>query len=103
MKFVSKLSAALCIAAVAGMTFVLASTAAAQPPSDSTVRWRNILDQPQEWYGTAEAARIADNVCLYQNDNGGWAKNIDMARALSDADKDHLRATRNETETTIDN
>ena len=70
---------------------------------DRTVRWRSILDQPSEWYGTAEATRIADNVLLYQSDNGGWPKNVEMARVLSDDDKDHLRATRNDAETTIDN
>ena len=82
--------------------FILTSAANAQE-RDRTIRWRSILDQPSEWYGTAEATRIADNVLLYQNDNGGWPKNIEMARILTDDDKDHLRTTRNEAETTIDN
>ena len=40
---------------------------------------------------------------LYQNDNGGWPKNIDMARKLSDAEKAKLQKTHNEPETLIDN
>jgi PelA/Pel-15E family pectate lyase len=87
---------------VAQLTLVV-TIAWAQPPGDAAVRWRNILEQPSNWYATPDAARIADNVLLYQHDNGGWPKNIDMARTLSDADKEHLRATRNDAETTIDN
>jgi PelA/Pel-15E family pectate lyase len=90
------------VLALAAMTFAFAITAVARE-RDRTVRWRNILDQPTDWYGTAEAKRIADNVLLYQSDNGGWPKNVEMARVLFDDDKDHLLATRNEAETTIDN
>ena len=42
-------------------------------------RWRNILDNSQSFYGSPESIRIAENVLLYQNDNGGWPKNIEMA------------------------
>ena len=37
------------------------------------------------FYGSPDSIRVADNVLLYQNDNGGWPKNIDMARQLSDS------------------
>ena len=66
-------------------------------------RWRNILDNPDDWYGSAESVRVAENVLLYQNDNGGWPKNIEMSRKLSDNDKARLRATHNRSETIIDN
>ena len=66
-------------------------------------RWRNILDYPPEFYGSPESIRIAENVLLYQNDNGGWPKNIDMARKLSEADKSRLGQTHNQSETIIDN
>jgi PelA/Pel-15E family pectate lyase len=82
-------------------TLGLAASASAQ--DSPAIRWRNILDQPADWYGSDEARRIADNVLLYQNDSGGWPKNIDMARALSEEDKAQLRQTHGETETTIDN
>jgi PelA/Pel-15E family pectate lyase len=79
------------------MLFLVTAVSAHAQERDRTARWRSILDQPSEWYGSAE------NVFLYQHDNGGWPKNVEMARVLSDADKEHLRTTRNEAETTIDN
>jgi PelA/Pel-15E family pectate lyase len=103
MKSDARLFPVLGIASAIGVILALATIAFAQERSGSTVRWRNILEQPSQWYSTADAARIADNVLLYQHENGGWPKNIDMARTLSDADKEHLRATRNQAETTIDN
>lgn len=66
-------------------------------------RWRNILDYPEDFYGSDESIRVADNILLYQNDNGGWPKNIDMARTLSDRDKKKLHRERNRSETLIDN
>lgn len=56
-----------------------------------TVAWNAALRQAPAWYTGAEAVRIADNVLLYQHDNGGWPKNIDMARVLSDADEGRIR------------
>ncbi|MGD9633794.1 MAG: pectate lyase [Pirellulales bacterium] len=66
-------------------------------------RWRSILDYPNDFYGADESIRVAENVLLYQNDNGGWPKNIDMARPLSDGDRETLRRDRNRSETLIDN
>jgi PelA/Pel-15E family pectate lyase len=66
-------------------------------------RWRDILGVPADFYGTPESIRVAENVLLYQNDNGGWPKNIDMARKLNDSQKKKLAETRNKGETLIDN
>lgn len=66
-------------------------------------RWGSILDYPDDFYGSDESIRVADNVLLYQNENGGWPKNIDMARRLSDEDRAKLRRDRNKSETLIDN
>ena len=41
-------------------------------------RWNDVLKQPAEWYATAEARALADNVVLYQHATGGWPKNRDM-------------------------
>ena len=57
------------------------------------VSWKTILNQPLEWYKTAEAQRIAANVLLYQHPNGGWEKNLDMIAPPKSPPK----------ETTIDN
>jgi PelA/Pel-15E family pectate lyase len=67
------------------------------------VRWPNVFGRDDAWYAGDEAVRIADNLLLYQSSNGGWPKNIDMARTLSDAEKQRLARTRDEAETIIDN
>ncbi|MGI9036643.1 MAG: pectate lyase [Pyrinomonadaceae bacterium] len=72
-------------------------------PDFQTVAWKNILKQPKDWYQTDEAARIADQVILYQKDNGGWEKNIDMAAMLDEREKAALIKSKSAGETTIDN
>jgi PelA/Pel-15E family pectate lyase len=57
------------------------------------ISWKTILDQPSEWYKTAEPRKIAANVLLYQHPNGGWEKNLDMIAPPKSPPK----------ETTIDN
>lgn len=72
--------------------------------SSGEVSWRQALHQDDSWYGSEEAQRIADNVVLYQNNNGGWLKNIDMADTLSEVQKKHLRKEKLlKSGTTIDN
>ncbi|MDT0645142.1 pectate lyase [Zunongwangia sp. F260] len=55
------------------------------------ISWGRAQHQDKEWYASDEAQRIADNVLLYQNENGGWDKNIDMADKLTSAEKEELR------------
>ena len=69
----------------------------------SAVTWDRILQQPDAWYGTREAATVADNVLRYQRHTGGWQKNIDMARPLTDADRQRLDLERALDDSTIDN
>jgi PelA/Pel-15E family pectate lyase len=74
------------------------------PPDWSLILWRDVFKQPPLWYQTDEAARIADQVVLYQKDNGGWEKNIDMALMLTRQEREALAAKRSDiSETTIDN
>lgn len=35
------------------------------------------LNKPVEWYASAEARRVADNIVSYQTPAGGWGKNVD--------------------------
>jgi PelA/Pel-15E family pectate lyase len=67
------------------------------------VNWRNVLRQKAEWYGSEEAAQIADNVLLYQRHNGGWDKNIDMAVPLAPAERAKILADKGAPYATIDN
>jgi PelA/Pel-15E family pectate lyase len=69
----------------------------------TTVAWKDGLKQKAEWYSSAEASRIADNLLLYQRDSGGWPKNIDMAAPLSEVEKTRLSAEKKEIDSTIDN
>ncbi len=69
----------------------------------SSVHWREALKQEKSWYSGTEAARIADNVLLYQHNNGGWSKNIDMAERLSEGERKQLLAEKSTGNTTIDN
>lgn len=54
-------------------------------------------------YSAAEIENIADNILLYQKDNGGWPKNYDMQAVLSAAQKDSLLQAKNILNTTFDN
>jgi PelA/Pel-15E family pectate lyase len=81
----------------------LLAPASAQQPAPAMVAWGALLTQPAAWYGTPEAARIADNLLLYQRRTGGWPKNIDMTAVLTQADRERLAAERTQTDSTIDN
>lgn len=71
---------------------------------ENSVSWREAQHQDSPWYSGDEARRIADNVVLYQNNNGGWLKNIDMADPLDEAQKRQLRKEKScNSGTTIDN
>ncbi|MDP3073156.1 MAG: pectate lyase [Opitutaceae bacterium] len=80
--------------------------------SDSRHHWRNIIqperfmqatgpDQPA--YGPEQAREIADNILLFQRENGGWPKDYDMLAVLTEAQKKLVRDTRANTDTSYDN
>ena len=63
-------------------------------------------DQNTAWWSSAEAIRIAENVLLYQRDNGGWPKDTNMQNVLTQSEKDKLIADKPSTAggyCTIDN
>lgn len=53
--------------------------------------------------GDRDALRIAGTVLLYQRSNGGWPKNYDRRRSLSERDKRELLGQKGKTDTTFDN
>ncbi|HEX8137021.1 MAG TPA: pectate lyase [Pyrinomonadaceae bacterium] len=76
----------------------------AEGSSARTIKWGDALEQKPEWYSTAEALRIADNLLVYQLDTGGWPKNMDMARPLSETERAALLKRKQDAEeSTIDN
>ncbi|HZS03628.1 MAG TPA: pectate lyase [Blastocatellia bacterium] len=77
------------------------------PPADAVpagpLQWKEALRQKAEWYGSAEAIRVAENVLLYQREIGGWPKNIDMARPLNEAERADVIDQKEQNDSTIDN
>lgn len=56
-------------------------------------RGRNLPTQEDAaFYKTPEARAIAEQVLLYQRVTGGWPKNINMSRPLSDAERSQVMA-----------
>ncbi|MBN1183474.1 MAG: pectate lyase [Bacteroidales bacterium] len=68
-------------------------------------RWnRLVFENDDAWYATDEAKAIAENVLLYQRDIGGWPKNIQMQKPLSDEEKEELKKKKSSTnDCTTDN
>lgn len=66
--------------------------------------WYEVQHRSNDWYSSEEALQIAGNVLLYQHENGGWLKNINMARELSEDEIKQLKREKSqEVGTTIDN
>ena len=71
--------------------------------SIGTIAWADAQKKPDEWYASAEALRIADNLLLYQRDSGGWPKNIDMGKPLERLERAAAVRGRRKDDSTIDN
>jgi PelA/Pel-15E family pectate lyase len=54
-------------------------------------------------YDATEITKIADNIILFQKNNGGWPKNYDMFAILTQDQADSVRMNRNILNTTYDN
>ena len=68
----------VCFGATLGVLLIAADLTGA----DTQVRWgKAILRQKPEWYASAGARAIADNVIRWQSPQGGWPKNTDLAAA----------------------
>jgi PelA/Pel-15E family pectate lyase len=66
--------------------------------------WQSVATRmPDDWYGSAESVRIAENVLLYQRDAGGWPKNTAMQTPLTDAEKAKIRDDKGLNDAIFDN
>lgn len=62
-----------------------------------TMKWSKVATgMPADWYGSDQAKEVAENVLLYQKDNGGWMKNIEMHQPLTEAEKQEVEAAKGE-------
>jgi PelA/Pel-15E family pectate lyase len=79
--------------------------------SDAAHHWYDIRDNSaiimprpgHPRYRATEISNIADNILLYQKDNGGWPKNYDMQAILLPRQKDSLVMAKSTLNTTFDN
>ncbi len=84
------------------LTFLISGSIFSQ--KSENISWKEAQHQNKKWYAGQEAQPIADNVLLYQHNNGGWLKNVDMAKPLSAAEKNTLQEEKSQKiGTTIDN
>ena len=61
--------------------------------------WKSITEMSDDvWYASKEAKAVAENVLLYQRNIGGWPKNIQMQKPLTEAQKKELVALKHSTE-----
>lgn len=67
--------------------------------------WREIVNNKDKaWFRSDMAKAIAENVILYQRNIGGWPKNVQMQKPLSDSQKKELLKTKKKgLDCTIDN
>jgi len=66
--------------------------------------WQYVAtSMPEEWYGTDESLRVAENVLLYQRDAGGWPKNIRMHLPLTEPEKARIKDEKGLNDATFDN
>lgn len=87
-----------------GLFGICASTQnSVHAPQTEPISWTDVLKQKSEWYCSPEAVRIADNVLLYHRDTGGWPKNIDMAKVLTELEVASIIKQKQKIDSNIDN
>jgi len=67
--------------------------------------WKQIVHKEDDaWFQSKEVLEIAENVVLFQRNIGGWPKNIQMQKTLSEKEKKDLLALKSSAkDCTIDN
>jgi len=66
--------------------------------------WQYVATQMHDnWYGSNESVKIAENVLLYQRYTGGWPKNTAMHRSLSESEKAKILKEKVLTDAIFDN
>jgi PelA/Pel-15E family pectate lyase len=82
-----------------------AFTFAQDKPSDlSSKSWQHVATKmPTEWYGSAEAKSVAENVLMAQKEIGGWEKNKPYHHPFSESEKNHYLNDKKEIGATLDN
>lgn len=85
--------------------FVFINTyyAAAQTLTDD-ISWEKVaMGMPDEWYGSRESERVAENILLYQRTIGGWPKNIAFHKPLTEDEKTAILKDKDKHDAIFDN
>jgi PelA/Pel-15E family pectate lyase len=74
-------------------------------PTSAQQAFKQLMrETSQEFFQSDEARRIGDQLLLYQRVTGGWPKNIDMAKPLSDKEREKIVADKQKlNDSTTDN
>lgn len=91
------------LAASGCMTPHVAETPSLEPFSDAIHHWRNVHGTDYPRYRPDQLREIADNVFLYQRENGGWIENRDPTRILSAEERAAIAAERGKASASFDN
>jgi len=68
------------------------------------LKWLSVAtEMSEEWYGSDESVRVAENVLLYQRNSGGWPKNTAFHWPLTDEEKAKICAEKSVKDAIFDN
>ena len=86
------------------LLFLLLAPCLLMQAKDTKSLKRIVRNNPAEYYSTAEAQRIGEQVMMFQRVTGGWPKNTDMVSRLTDDEREAVIRDRDRTDdSTVDN
>ncbi|MCX6903422.1 MAG: hypothetical protein NTW03_08085 [Verrucomicrobia bacterium] len=62
-------------------------------PALAEPSWKDYVRKPDDWYGSAEGRRVADNILTWQSVEGGWPKNTNTTAQPFTGDTNTLKGT----------
>lgn len=71
--------------------------------ADGIHHWRNLHGNDYPRYAPDQIVQIANNVLLYQRDNGGWVENRDPTRILDEQEIAQINKQKGEAKISFDN
>jgi pectinesterase len=92
------------IAILASVLIATLTFAQVEPSDLRSKSWSFVATKmPAEWYGSAEAKLVAENVLMAQKEIGGWEKNKPYHHPFTETEKSHYLETKNDIGATFDN
>src|SRR5664280_1929851 len=84
--------------------FLINSSIVSSQVPISQLPWKYVATKmPDEWYGTDESVKVAENILLYQRDIGGWPKNLPLHKPLTDPEKAKIKDDKGINDAIFDN